>query len=63
MKIPLTFKRIHFTWLGPCDIKDCPHIDTPHQRYWGYQVGWYDGPIYSFGFWWFHIYMFDKEDE
>lgn len=22
-----------------------------HLRYWGYEVDWYDGPIYSFGFW------------
>lgn len=28
----------------------------PSDRYWGRQSNWYDGPIESFGFWWFHIY-------
>ncbi len=25
-------------------------------RYWGYREDWYDGPIYSFGFWYFNVY-------
>jgi hypothetical protein len=23
-------------------------------RYWGYSKDWYNGPIYSFGFWYFN---------
>lgn len=26
-------------------------------RYFGYQQRWYDGPIPSFGFWFFHFYI------
>lgn len=26
-------------------------------RYFGYQQRWYDGPILSFGFWFFHFYI------
>ena len=26
-------------------------------RYWGFLETYYDGPIYSFGFWWFHVYL------
>lgn len=32
-----------FNWLRP-DI-----------RYWGYRNDWYDGPLPSFGFWFFNI--------
>lgn len=27
-----------------------------YDRYWGYRLDWYDGPIYTFGFWFFCVY-------
>lgn len=29
----------------------------PHVRYFGPRKDYYDGPIYCFGFWWFHFYL------
>lgn len=27
----------------------------PKHRYWGYRKDWYDGPMSSFGFWFFNV--------
>ena len=32
-----------------------------HYRYIGPKKDYYDGPIYCFGFWWFHITFMDGE--
>lgn len=29
----------------------------PTVRHFGFRADWYDGPIWSFGFWWFHFYV------
>lgn len=31
------------------------HKLVPEVRYFGYLETWHDGPIYTFGFWWFSI--------
>jgi hypothetical protein len=30
-------------------------IDIPKHRYWGHQEYYYDGPLPSFGFWFFNV--------
>jgi len=32
-----------------------PNSLGENYRYFGYRYMWYDGPHYSFGFWWFNI--------
>lgn len=45
----------HLKW----DICKLP-VDS---RYWGLQLDYYDGPIYSIGFVFFHIYLMYWPDE
>ena len=36
-------------------------LENEH-RYWGFEFIWYDGPHYSFGFWYFNIVSSPKYD-
>ena len=35
----------------------CANFLPEGVRYWGYEKTWYDGPIYCFGFWYFHVHV------
>ncbi len=45
--------RLYASWLPK--VCRCG-ADCPGLRYVGYQESYYDGPIYMFGFWFFHFY-------
>lgn len=44
-------RRLKGYKLGSCSL-------TKDVRYVGYCMDYYDGPVYCFGFWYFHIYLY-----
>lgn len=53
----ITFGKWHFgfRWRnnGPY-FYPFNYLRNKELRYWGYESNWYDGPIHSFGFWFFN---------
>lgn len=55
----MKFCRYGIEWGGPNNdwyyIYPIPNLLEKDVRYWGFQKFYYDGPHYSFGFWFFNI--------